>query len=80
MNQQIKKELERIVDGAGVKVSDLETSAEANRRIKLETARGVYELPANRFLIFLQKLPDRIGVEALRQAIEERFPSVMERS
>ncbi|MCA9110250.1 MAG: hypothetical protein KDA52_09900 [Planctomycetaceae bacterium] len=78
MNSQIEQELDRIVNGEAIKVSDMETSSEANRRIKLDTANCVYELPANRFLIFLQRLPDQIGVEALRQAIEERFPSVVE--
>lgn len=78
MDPQIEQELDRIVGGEAVQVTDVETSIEANRRIKLETANRVYELSANRLLSFLQKLPDCIAVEALRQAIEERFPSVVE--
>lgn len=78
MNRQIEQELERIVGGAGVEVSESETSSEANRRVRLEMTDAVYDLPANRLLIVLEKVPDRIGVPALRKVIEEHFPSVIE--
>lgn len=78
MTTQIEQELDRIVGGGAVMVTEIETAVEANRRVRLETANAVYELPANRLLILLRKLPDHAGVEPLRQAIEENFPSVVE--
>lgn len=78
MKSQIEQELNRIVGGGAVTVTENDTDEEANRRVKLETSNGVYELPANRLLVFLEKLPDDIGVTPLRQAIEERFPSVVD--
>ncbi len=75
MVNEIEQELERIVGGEGVSVSELDSAEEANRRVHLETARAAYDLPANRLLVRLKSLPDHIGIEALRTAIEEEFPS-----
>lgn len=75
MNPEIPEHVKRIVGGEGVGVTDVETESEANPRVRMETANATYELPANRVLSFLESLPDDIGVEALRQAIEERFPA-----
>lgn len=80
MNFRIQQELERVVGGGAVSVTDVATQTPANPRVRLETAQSVYELPANRTLIFLEKLPDRIGVEAFREAIERRFPSATQES
>ncbi len=74
MQPEIQREVERVVGGKGVDVSDIDTKESANPRIKVETAECVYELPANRFLLLLNDLPDDIGVVALRQSIEEHFP------
>jgi hypothetical protein len=75
MSSEIQAELERIVGGEGVRVSPVPTKEEANRRVQLETANAVYEVPENRLLILLKKLPDGIGIEALRQAVEEELPA-----
>ncbi|REK24499.1 MAG: hypothetical protein DWQ45_17070 [Planctomycetota bacterium] len=78
MDPRVEEELKRIVGGEGVTATDIETESPANRRLRLETAQAVYEVPAGRGLIFLQQLPDDIGVEALRQAIEQEFPGAGE--
>ena len=77
MDPRIEEELNRVVGGDAVKATEVETESEANRRVRVETSEAIYELPANRGLIFLQKLPDGIGGEALRMAIEQRFPSAV---
>jgi hypothetical protein len=61
-------------------VTDVATETPANPRVRLETAQSAYELPANRTLILLEKLPGRIGVDALREEIERRFPSATQES
>jgi hypothetical protein len=74
MQTEIERELERVVGGQGVDVTDINSAETANPRIKVETAEAVYELPATRFLLLLKDLPDHIGVNALRLSIEQHFP------
>lgn len=78
MKTEIEQELQRIVGGESVGVTEIETDRGANRRMKLETARATYDLPANRLLTMLQSLPDQIGVAALREEIERQFPSTVD--
>lgn len=73
MIEEIQAELQRLVGGNAAEVATEQTAETANRRVKLTTANAVYSLPANELLIELRKLPDRIGVEALRQAVEQKF-------
>lgn len=74
MQSEIQQQLERVVGGKGVRASDLDTREAANPRVTIETAEAVYDLPANRFLLLLKELPDDVGINALRQAIEQHFP------
>ena len=72
----IEREVERIVGGKAVRVADVDAPAEDNRAcdlVKLETAHATYTLPAKPLLRLLQNLPDEIGVNALRQRIEQQF-------
>lgn len=73
MRTDIQKEVERVVGGKSVNVSEIDTAETANPRVKVETAHATYDLPANRFLIQLRDMPDGVGVNALRQHIEEHF-------
>jgi hypothetical protein len=73
MIQELQTELERLVGGNAAEVVHEPTTETANRRVQLKTANAVYSLPANELLIELRKLPDKIGVEALRQTVEHKF-------
>lgn len=75
MQVEIQKELKRVVGGPGVSASEIENRKPVNPRMKLETASAVYHLPANRLLLLLRELPDKIGVNALRQSLEQHFES-----
>ena len=75
MQAEIQQELKRVVGGPGVSASAIENREPANPRVKLETANAVYHLPANRFLSLLRVLPDQIGINALRQSIDQHFES-----
>ena len=77
MQSEIQREVERIVGGKAVSVTDIDAQAgdgdEANHRIKLETANATYTLPAQQLFHLLRELPDEIGVNALRQSIEQQI-------
>lgn len=73
MSQELKSELERLVGGNAIEIEEEPTSSPANRRVQLTTANASYSLPANELLMELRKLPDKIGVEALRETIERKF-------
>lgn len=73
MPQELQKEIDRLVGSESVEIFELPTQEEANHRVQLQTANAVYKLPANRLLALLRKLPDRIGVEGLREAIEREL-------
>lgn len=74
MQAEIQREVERVVGGKGVDVKDIDTGDSADSRITLETAEATYDLPAERLLHLLKQMPGRVGVNALRQCIDEHFP------
>ncbi len=77
MQSEIQREVERIVGGKAVSVTDIDARTDggdaAGHRIQLETAHATYTLPAGELFHLLRELPDEIGVNALRQRIEQRF-------
>ena len=75
MQAEIQREVERVVGGKGVDVKDIDTADSTHSHITLETAEATYELPAEQLLLLLKQMPDRVGVNALRQCIDEHFPS-----
>ncbi len=72
----IQREVERIVGGKAVGVMGIEAQTDDDKTrhlVKLETANATYTLPAQPLLRLLRELPDEIGINALRQRIEQQL-------